>query len=444
MHWGDGTSNSTSTPGDLNHTYADGLLTPTITLTIDDEDGRHNNVSSKAITVNNVAPTIDLVGADSVDEGSIYTLTLAGITDPGVDTVSVYTIDWGDGNTDVIPAAALPANGEVEHTYIDGLSTPTITVDLDDEDGTHLAAGTKNITVNDVEPTVVVSGADSLNEGELYTLTVGAITDPGDDTVENLTINWGDGSSENIAIADLPPGGEFTHVYADGDATPTITVDLEDEEGNHLAAGSKSITVNNVAPTVELSGDDDVDEGATYSLTIGAITDPGTDTVEDYIIDWGDGSSDTVSAADLANDSGVVDHVYADGDSSPTITVDLVDEDGTHTDAGSKSITVNNVAPTVDLSGDNDVDEGSTYSLTIGAITDPGTDTVEDYIIDWGDGSSDTVSAADLANDSGVVDHVYADGDSSPTITVDLVDEDGTHTDAGSKSITVNNVAPTV
>ena len=77
---------------------------------------------------------------------------------------------------------------------------------------------------------------------------------------------------------------------------------------------------------------------------------------------------------------------------------------------------MNNVAPTVDLSGDNDVDEGSTYSLTIGAITDPGDDAVADYIINWGDGSSDTVSAADLANDSGVVDHVYADGDSSPTI----------------------------
>ena len=115
-----------------------------------------------------------------------------------------------------------------------------------------------------------------------------------------------------------------------------------------------------------------------------------------------------------------------DGDSSPTISIDLVDEDGTHTDAGSKSITVNNVAPTVELSGDNDVDEGATYSLTIGAITDPGDDTVADYIINWGDGSSDTVSAADLANDSGVVDHVYADGDSSPTISIDLVDEDGT------------------
>ena len=57
----------------------------------------------------------------------------------------------------------------------------------------------------------------------------------------------------------------------------------------------------------------------------------------------------------------------------------------------SKSITVNNVAPTVELSGDNDVDEGSTYSLTIGAITDPGDDAVADYIINWGDGSSDTV-----------------------------------------------------
>ena len=50
----------------------------------------------------------------------------------------------------------------------------------------------------------------------------------------------------------------------------------------------------------------------------------------------------------------------------------VVDEDGTHVGAGAKSITVNNVAPTITLAGADDVDEGSLYTLTLGAVTDPG------------------------------------------------------------------------
>ena len=35
-----------------------------------------------------------------------------------------------------------------------------------------------------------------------------------------------------------------------------------------------------------------------------------------------------------------------------------------------------NVAPSIAISGDANVNEGSAYSLTLGAVTDPGTDTV--------------------------------------------------------------------
>src|SRR6185437_10746575 len=137
-----------------------------------------------------------------------------------------------------------------------------------------------------------------------------------------------------------------------------------------------------------------------YTLPIGAITDPGTDTVTSYIIHWGDGSTDTtISASDLAAASGQVAHTYADGPNTRAITVDLVDEDGTFTNAANAlSVTVDNVAPTVAITGNSHVNEGSAYTLNIGAITDPGTDTVTSYIIHWGDGSTDTtISASDLA-----------------------------------------------
>ena len=69
------------------------------------------------------------------------------------------------------------------------------------------------------------------------------------------------------------------------------------------------------------------------------------------------------------------------------------------------------------------MDEGSVYSLTLGAVTDPGTDTVTSYVVHWGDGNSSTYSS------NGVKTHTYADGPNDWPVTVDLVDEDGTFLD---------------
>ena len=104
------------------------------------------------VTVNNVAPTMTISGPDSVDEGSVYTLTLGPVVDPGTDAVSQYLIHWGDGIDQTILPADLPGNRQVPHTYADGPSSPTITVDLTDEDGTYLGVASKAVTVNNVAP----------------------------------------------------------------------------------------------------------------------------------------------------------------------------------------------------------------------------------------------------------------------------------------------------
>ena len=53
------------------------------------------------VTVNNVAPTLTISGASSVNEGSTYTLGLS-VNDPGTDTIDHWTITWGDGNTETV------------------------------------------------------------------------------------------------------------------------------------------------------------------------------------------------------------------------------------------------------------------------------------------------------------------------------------------------------
>ena len=307
---------------------------------------------------------------------------------------------------------------------------------MTDEDGPELAAGTKTITVNNVPPTIAISGVASVAEGSSYSLTLGTITDPGQDTVTQWIVHWGDGVTSTFNA-----GGVQTHTYADGPATENITVDLKDEDGTFTSvANALSVSVTNVAPTLALTGNATATQNAPYSLTLGPVTDPGTDTVASYTIHWGDGvNTGPVSG----NPNGqVVTHTYTTAPASRTITVDLTDEDGTFPTAGTKSITVNPVPPTIVLSGNATVNEGALYSLTLGAVTAPSGSPISAYTIHWGDGAT---TGPVSGNPTGqIVTHTYANGPTSPTITVDLTDGNGLEPNAGSQALTVTNVAPTL
>jgi hypothetical protein len=234
-----------------------------------------------------------------------------------------------------------------------------------------------------VAPTASLSGPATVDEGSVYTLTVGAITDPGADTRSGYTIAWGDGSTDALTPAQwAAAAGNFTHTYADGASAPTITVSTTDEDGTTVL-GTQAVTVANVAPSLVLDGAASTLEGATYQLTLTGSDVAGSADPLAYSIAWGDGSTQTVLAADLPA-SGIVSHVFTDDEDGPAnatarqVTVTVTDGDGGSTEV-SKTVTVSNVAPTASLSGPATVDEGSVYTLTVGAILDPGTDTRSGY-----------------------------------------------------------------
>ena len=81
-------------------------------------------------------------------------------------------------------------------------------------------------------------------------------------------------------------------------------------------------------------------------MTLGAITDPGTDTVTQWIVHWGDAQTSTYTTGGLKS------HIYQDGPAVENITVDLTDEDGTFLNrANPFMVTVDNVPPTIALIG---------------------------------------------------------------------------------------------
>jgi len=383
------------------------------------------------INLGNEPPVSDAGGPYSGTEGATIALNGASASDLDDDSLTYsWSVDSAlcsfDNTSFLNPNLTCSDDGDFTATLIasDGVN-PAV-------------SNNATVDINNVAPTIALSGTDFVSEGSPYSLTLGLITDPGADTVSGYKINWGDSSSDDVAGI---PSGVKTHTYPDGLNNYTITVDLTDEDGIFTSAGTKALQITNVEPAIALSGtdfinEDSVSEGSPYSLTLGLINDPGMDSVISYQINWGDPFFDIF----LGSPTGEVKtHNYADGPNNYTITIDLTDEDGTFASAGSKAVTVNNVTPTIALSGDASVNEGSVYSLNLGAITDPGVDTASDYKINWGDLLFDVFAGVPTGL---VKTHTYADGPNNYTIMVDLIDEDGTFTGASSKAVAANNVAP--
>jgi hypothetical protein len=457
--WGDGTFSSGSLASgqlsfNISHAYADDGTTYSVVVTVDDS-GAQQASDSFDVTVDNVAPTLILSGASTSPEGSAYVMTLTS-QDPGADTISEYRINWGDGSpVQVVTAAQLPANRQVSHVYADGAANVAINVDVVDEDGTWANAGARNLLVTNVAPTAPVSGPATVAEGAVYALTVGAVTEPGTDTRTGYQIDWGDGSTDSFTPAQwAAAAGNFSHTYVDGGnggSGRVINVIATDEDGSFVL-GSQTVTVGNVAPTLALSGASSTNEGASYTLGITANDPAGANDVLSYSIDWGDGSAvQTLTAAQLAALSGNVTHTFADDEDGAVnatprnIQVTVNDGDGGST-TQSRSVTVNNVAPTAPVSGAATVAEGAVYSLTVGAVADPGADTRTSYVIDWGDGSTDSFTPAQWAAAAGSFSHTFVDGGNGGTarvISVSATDEDDSFL-LGSQTVTVGNVAPTL
>ncbi|NHN39034.1 hypothetical protein G8764_17125 [Pseudomaricurvus alcaniphilus] len=422
IDWGDGSSETL--PGSAEtaqHVYTDdsGADTFTLVATATDEDGSYQK--SLTVTVENVAPTTVLgglgtvtaqlagsaaVAADAVgvNEGSNFVLQIAPAYDPGDDTVTKYTIDWGDGSTPQEVAAPAPgSNGsiptlEVNHVYADGDEVYTISVTLTDEDGDFLNATSLDVDVRNIKPLIALTGAPAVDEDQVYTLNLGAIVDPGTDTISNIIVDWGDGVvEESLAI------GPVTHTYSGitGSEDKLIVVSLEDEDGLHTGVASKVVQVTEVIkiPVLSVAGAATALEGTPYSLTLGEFKEPGPNgaviAVEQYVVHWGDGSESTYTSA------GAVEHSFADGLINNLVTVDVITATQTYVKAAQLTVQVANAAPEIlslqlseaplpDLNGDNLI---NLYDISIVASSfglDPSTDPL--------------IAAADL-NGDGVIDY---------------------------------------
>jgi subtilisin family serine protease len=448
----DGETETGSRPS---HSYADNGVY-VVKLTVTDNLGA-SDTDNKVLLVKNAVPVVNgSLDNDTGYEGSDLDVELTvNFDDPGTDDTHVASVNWGDGTVpEIIDPATSPFS--LQHTYVDNLDDTvyTITIEVEDDDGdsgfAYLDVTIMNVDpeIDDDSPVLTDSDdeGDDISEGEVVTLTA-KFTDVGVLDTHVATVDWGDGVTDTVDPVISPL--EITHAYGDN-GTYRILVTVTDDDGDK-DEDALYANVNNVDPVVDSAAIDneEVDEGEDVTLTT-EFSDVGVEDTHTLMIDWGDGSSSTVS--DVTSPAEVA-HAYADnGEYSITVTL-TDDDDGEDVypdlDADPPDeeliVTVNNLPPIVDAGDDQTVDEGETVEIEV-TVTDPGTADTHTATIDWGDGSE----PEDATVSEGVINasHVYADNSIESSgasgdyiVTVTVTDDDGGE-GMDELTVTVNNVAP--
>ena len=260
------------------------------------------------VDVANVAPTGADIGPDlTVSEGSTVAFTPA-FNDPGAeqwiyqwhvtDSLGHSLADGTSRNFNFVPPD-------------DGVYTVQFTV----SDETGSSSDVALVTATNLPPVPAVSGPTSTPEGSAVTYTT-AETDPGTDT---LTRHWSlkypdghtvDGGTDRTFTFTPPDNGAFV-----------LTLAVMDDDGGS-ASKDFPINVTNVAPTFSGNVPTGVFVDQTFNLTLGA-SDPGQDSVSNWLVNWGDGQ--TVNVGPVPS----LSHSYSS--TGPfTISITPTDEDGTY------------------------------------------------------------------------------------------------------------------
>jgi len=321
--------------------------------------------------------------------------------------ITSYEWDFGDENITNTPYPI------ITHTYTSvGVYTVTLTV-TDNFD--YSATETTTATIEEIsQPTNQPPIADANNpyvgvEGSEITFDASASTDPDNDP---LQYRW-DFDSDGTWDTDWLETPTASYTWSD-DWSGAVMVEVSD--GELTDTETATVTVSNVAPTVEAGADQTVDEGSSMSFS-GSFTDPCAE--DTHTIEWnfGDGSfSSELNPTHDYDDNGVY-----------TVTLTVTDDDG-GVGTDTLTVTVNNVAPTINESsfiGPMDPVQVGTEISVSAAFTDPGILDIHTAKWDCGDGVT-SAGTVDETDGSGTVSGFYTYTQAGVyTITLTVTDNDG-------------------
>lgn len=324
-------------------TFPDGPATTEVALVVSDDDGAASAPATLTATVQNVAPSVVVVGPTGVGEGTTSSFDFTA-TDPGSDVLLFDGVSCGASGSFVPGSLALSGvgpllTGTFTCAFGNGPADSQVTVGVSDSDAA-AATGALEVAVMDIQPIASIFGAASAAEGASasYSFTVDSVAGDG----FTLATGYPDcGAAGELVAGSLSvaaDGGSFECAFVDGPDVSEVAVQVVDGDLAVSNVASVMVAVSDVAPSVTLGGPGSVLAGtmATYSFT---VVDPG---VDPFTLAAG---SPDCGAGVLVSGSLIVDGAggsFACAFPSPaTTTVEIqVESDGLLSDTASLTVTV--------------------------------------------------------------------------------------------------------
>ena len=202
---------------------------PQVVNTASAQSDQISSVNDNAIDiVNNAAPIPDAGGPYAFAEGESVILDGSGSIDPDGDPMSYsWDLDNNGSYGDVTGISPLVTWATLASYGLDDDGPYTIGLEVED-----LIAGatdTAAVSISNTTPSITTSGSATSVGGSPFTLNLG-VTDPGDDTVSQWIIDWGDGTTQ--AIAGNP--ASVNHTYPSTARHYDILAAVTDEDDTHL------------------------------------------------------------------------------------------------------------------------------------------------------------------------------------------------------------------
>jgi hypothetical protein len=195
-----------------------------------------------------VPPTLTISGPASVNEQATYTLNLSG-TDGSPNTISNWTISWGDGDVQTVDGNPASAT----HVYAAGPNHYTISATATDNVGTYPAANSVAVAVYSVTPpTASASSLPTYETTDKFSVNFTATDNSGAGLASVslwYTSNGGSTWTQSSATAN---GGTFAFT-APGDGSYGFYVRATDNAGNAdaIPTTAANIQASTLADTTE-------------------------------------------------------------------------------------------------------------------------------------------------------------------------------------------------
>jgi hypothetical protein len=341
-------------------------------VTITADDGTDTDTTTFSLTVNNVAPTVNLQsgGFSSVPEGGSFAKGYSSygynilVSDPGNDTWTVNTGCGANGSE------WFESTTQVWCGFFDGPGSSTVSATATDSDGFISNTASVLVNVTNADPWAVLNAPTSINEGSsaAISLTNGGFVSPQDgETDTNAGFRYAfacDGDSLSTATYGNSGTANSTTCPTTDNGMKTVRGRIIDKDGG-FNEYIKSIGVNNVAPTATFSAPASVNQGSNFTISLTGVVDPSSADTLTYAFDCGDGSGYGTPISTPSTTCNAAD--------KPTLTVKgkVMDDDGGSNEY-TKSVNVNNVFPTgtIKINGGTPGTNNAVVNLALSA-TDP-------------------------------------------------------------------------